>query len=208
MSIDQLQKLKATLTSFEIKPARPTHQEAEEMLTFLETKTRLIFRVVQRNIQTFLDAKEDPKRLKKSLAETYKIYNRVHEFCMTDVIDQLDKKIQGLSAASKIEYHEFRSLRNQVTTLTQYSPSQSQRDRLNQLRTQIEQKQLELQKPADAVATPPAPIVPLKDGIRGLPSEALQHVLSYCGNLDSLTVELIANFIKQQIVFSRIIGAN
>ena len=112
------EELNVKLTSFEIKPARPTHEEAEKMLTFLESKERLIFRVAQRNIQTHLDANVDAKALAKSLVETHEVYDRVHKLCMTDVIDQLDKKIQGVRASSKIEYKDIRNLRNQVDIYT------------------------------------------------------------------------------------------
>ncbi len=189
MTIPELQELKSKLMLFEVYEIMetklpPNHQNAEEMLQYLVSQ-RLIFQVAQRNIQTFLNANEDVKSLINSTLEIHQAYFRVHAWCMNDVIGELDKKVQCLMAASKIEYPQIRALQNQITTLTGCSPSPSQIEHLQTLKSQIEKKS---ERPAYSLTPSSTPLVPLGDEIGGLPSEAFQHVLSYCGGLDSLQV--------------------
>ncbi len=181
----QLYEVKTKLIAFETKmqSSRFSHREAEDMLEYIASQVCVIFRGAQHIINTQLgtDSKDTPKVLINSLVEANEVCSRVRKGCMTDAIDLLDKKIQILlkKPASKIDLQEIRTLRKKIEILFQCSPSQEQINRLNQWKTQIENKSRE-EHPACPCDIANPPLIPLGMGVCGLSNEVLQICFGYC----------------------------
>lgn len=192
MTIAQLQEVKNRLINFEKKTKsclRISYDETKELLESLETHVSRLFRVAQCNIQTFQKANEDKlaASIRQSLDEIEDVYQRVHQWCVTDVMAQIDHKVKRFcqTATKKFDPQEIRTISKNIAILHRHSSFKSHKQRLEELKHQLEK--IDQYPPSHPVPTQNSPSpIPLGDGICALPLELMEHIFSYCTDVFSL----------------------